>query len=205
VGHGYEIAGDTLCSVHASLCFAICGDEPVLEDEIRDQWEQTPTLLRWMTRGLDAGIRAALRHEGSEIAHEQGVCAKDLRTLAWWARWERKDADLIVALNIGGAADPSIVVSHGGDVLKQFNVPASLHSPVMRYGEFDPDSDIRGIIVARVTGALAVVNIANTLVELTGRLDLNKELQTSAGNPGPAQVNSKELLLSDVERVIGAA
>src|SRR5665213_2200024 len=55
VGHSYEISGDALCAMHASLCFAIGGDAPVLNTELRDQWEQTPTLLRWMTRGLDHG------------------------------------------------------------------------------------------------------------------------------------------------------
>ena len=183
IGHAYEIGDGILCRTHASLCFAVGGDTPPLEGELCDQWDQTPTLLRWMTRGLDQGVRSALEHEGSGIIHEQGVCAKDPRTLAWWARWARTDADLLVALNFAGAADPTIVVSHDGEILKQFNVPASLHSPVMRYGEFDPDSDIKGIIVARVTGALAVVNIATTIVELTGKLDLTKELASTMKKP----------------------
>jgi hypothetical protein len=174
-GHSYEVDGLALCGTHVSLCLAYGGNAGRLDYELDDIFEQTPTLLRWITRGLDADIREMLSPENpDEVVMDQEVVTGKGPT--WKASWRSPATNLAVRIALGGASDPRIFVCEREHQLLFFSVPPDIAMAVAAFGNLDPDIDVREAILDRVREPVAEAAARTRMVELAGRADLANDL-----------------------------
>jgi hypothetical protein len=175
VGHSYEVDGTSLCATHVSLCLAYGGNADRLQDELEDLYDQTPTLLRWMTRGLDAQVREMLCPEvPSDVILDQEVIAG--KSAKWKASWRSPVTNMAVRLSLGGSTDPRVYVCERDRQVLFFTVPANVAMAAMTFHEIDPDADVREAILDRIRKPLVEVNAKARMVELAGRADLVNNL-----------------------------
>jgi len=174
-GHGYEVGGVSLCATHVSLCLAYGGNAEELHEELDDLYNQTPTLLRWMTRGLDAQVRELLDPETpSAVIVDQEVIAGKSPT--WKASWRSLATNMAVRIALGGSSDPRVFVCERDRQVLFFSVPANVTMAAATFHEIDPDADVREAILDRVRPTLVEANAKARMVELAGRADLVNNL-----------------------------
>ena len=179
VGHTYELPDIQLCSTHASLCFAYGGEAPPFGAELQDLFDQTPTLLRWVTRGLHGGIAKLLDPEDPRsvsVRHEV-VAGK---TISWQAEWRSLSTDWNISVDISGSADPWISLFEGENLELKFQMPENLNS---RTGEAFSDGgsevDVRAAVLRRLSSAISLSGFTGTMINLAGAAKIELEFATA--------------------------
>jgi hypothetical protein len=169
------VGGVSLCATHVSLCLAYGGNADKLQSELDDLFNQTPTLLRWMTRGLDAQVRELLDPETpSAVIVDQEVIAD--KTPTWKASWRSPATNMAVRLALGGSTDPRVFVCERDRQVLFFSVPANVTMAAATFHEIDPDADVREAILDRVRKPLTESTAKARMVELAGHADLVNDL-----------------------------
>ena len=169
IGHSYEVGGVALCATHISLCLAYGGHADRLDNELEDIFEQTPTLVRWITRGLDSEVRELLDPDkpASAMADHEILAGK---SPTWKASWRSPVTNMAVRVALGGAADPRIFVCERERQILFFSVPSNVAMAATTYGSLDPDADVREAILDRIRKPLMDATAKTRMIELAGRV-----------------------------------
>jgi len=173
-GHGVDLVDGSLCLEHAALFYSVGGDEPVLEAELADVYGQTPSLLRWVSRGIDLDIREMLTPESEEIpvGFEQRVLATPTSSLRWEAEWWRDDIDVRVGLVVEDGSGPSFTVMCKFDELYAETPEWLLHHRLGMSLEDEQEQRMRSECLGRVAAAVSFAVTSRTpTVDVAGVSD----------------------------------
>ena len=160
-----------------ALCFSVGGDLKPLANELDSVYDQTPTLLRWVSRGLDPDVQALLNRDEmrsdttTSVVHSEKIVAG--RAPTWWSSWYHAGSDITVRFVIGGNHDPRVSVLKGGSLLMSHALQSTRQRRSgMRAVPPDDDPDLRTELVRRIGAAIALVQVTWTMIELSGHVEI---------------------------------